>query len=328
MAAAAAAGADVVARTAKGSSVTLRNDRRLGFAGVLACALALCAALACSRPPPGTFATPEEAMQAIADLAGTGDKRKSEEIFGASGVELLSSGDPEADREDALKVKELIQQKLAFEDFGEGKIALIGDDAWPFPIPLAQQEERWRFDTDAGREELLNRRIGRNELLAIASLHAYVDAQREYFAQGHDGNPPAFARKFLSSEGLHDGLYWPTVEGGAESPIGPLLADADVERRAATAGADPFHGYYFRILESQGANAPGGERSYLDAAGQMTAGFAAIAWPAKHGNSGIMTFLVGLQGIVFQKDLGPDTDTAAAAITVFDPDSSWNPTPD
>lgn len=324
----AAAGADVVARAAKGSSVTLRNDRRLAFAGVLACALALCAALACTRPPPGTFATPEEAMQAIADLAGTGDKQKTEEIFTASGVELLSSGDPENDREDALKVKALIQQKVAFEDFDGGKIALIGDDAWPFPIPLVQQEERWRFDTDAGREELLNRRIGRNELLAIASLHAYVDAQREYFAQGRDGNPPAFARKFVSGEGLHDGLYWPASDGEVESPIGPLLADADIERREATAGADPFNGYYFRILESQGADAPGGARSYLDAAGVMTAGFAAIAWPAKHGNSGVMTFLVGQQGIVFQRDLGADTDGAVAAITTYDPDSSWNPTPD
>jgi hypothetical protein len=294
----------------------------LGFAAALG------AALACTRTPPGTFATPEEAMQALADLAGTGDKQKAEEIFTPSGVELLSSGDPAADREDALKVKQLINEKLAFEDHDGSKIALIGNDAWPFPIPLVEETGRWRFDTEAGREELLNRRIGRNELLALASLHAYVDAQHEYVAQGRDGQPPAYARKFVSDEGKHDGLYWQVAEGEPESPIGPLLADADVERRKASEDAEPFNGYFFRILEAQGKDAPGGERSYLDAAGAMTAGFAAIAWPAKYGNSGIMTFSVGMQGIIFQKDLGADTANAVTAITAYDPDSSWNPTPD
>jgi hypothetical protein len=298
------------------------------FALGLGFALALGAAFACTRTQPGTFATPEEAMQALADLAGTGDTQKSEEIFTPSGVELLSSGDPADDREDALKVKQLIHEKLAFEDHEASKIALIGNAAWPFPIPLVEQAGRWRFDTEAGREELLNRRIGRNELLALASLHAYVDAQHEYFAQGRDGQPPAYARKFLSADGKHDGLYWPAAEAEAESPIGPLLADADVEKRITSAGAEPFNGYYFRILEAQGADAPGGERSFLDAAGQMTVGFAAVAWPAKYGNSGVMSFIVGMPGIIFQKDLGSDTDSAVTAITTYDPDSSWNPTPD
>ena len=294
----------------------------LGFAVVLG------AALACTRPEPGTFATPEEAMQALADLAGTGDKQKAEEIFTPSGVDLLSSGDAAADREDALKVKALILEKVAFEELDGSRIALLGNDAWPFPIPLVPQEGRWRFDTEAGREELLNRRIGRNELLALASLRAYVDAQHEYFAQGRDGHPPAYARKFLSDAGMQDGLYWPAAEGEPESPIGPLLADADVEGRAASAGPEPFNGYYFRILDAQGKDAPGGARSYVDAQGLMTAGFAAIAWPAKYGNSGIMSFLVSQPGIVFQKDLGPETDAAAVATTSYDPDSSWIPTPD
>jgi len=305
----------------------LKNSLREFVLG-LGCAVALGAALACTRPAPGSFATPEEAMQALADLAGTGDKQKAEEIFTPSGVDLLSSGDAADDREDALEVKALILEKVAFEELYGSKIALLGNDAWPFPIPLVPQEGRWRFDTEAGREELLNRRIGRNELLALASLRAYVDAQHEYVAQGRDGQPPAYARKFLSTAGKQDGLYWPAAEGEPESPIGPLLADADIEGRAASEGPEPFNGYFFRILEAQGKGAPGGERSFVDGEGLLTGGFAAVAWPAKHGNSGIMSFLVNQQGVVFQKDLGPETDTAAAAITAYDPDSNWTPTPD
>ena len=165
-------------------------------------------------------------------------------------------------------------------------------------------------------------------LLALASLHAYVDAQREYFAGGWAGKPPAYARRIRSSEGAHDGLYWPAGEGEAESPLGPLFAEAARSRAQEAAGPQPFHGYYYRILEAQGRNAPGGARSYLDKKDRLTRGFAAIAWPAKHGNSGIMTFQVNRQGIVFQKDLGPATETAVAAIDAYDPDESWQPTGD
>jgi hypothetical protein len=294
----------------------------LGFA------VALGAALACTRTAPGTFATPEEAMQALADLAGTGDKQKAEEIFTPSGIDLLSSGDAADDREDMLTVKALILEKVAFEELYGSRIALLGNEAWPFPIPLVPQDGRWRFDTEAGREELLNRRIGRNELLVLESLHAYIDAQQEYFAQGRDGQPPAYARKFLSGEGAHDGLYWPAAEGEPESPLGPLLVEASLESRSASAGPKPFNGYYFRILDAQGKSAPGGERSFVDGQGLMTGGFAVVAWPAKYGNSGIMSFLVSQQGVVFEKDLGADTDTAVAAITAYDPDSSWHPTRD
>jgi hypothetical protein len=302
--------------------------RATGLAFVaLAASLTL---LACSRAPQGTFATPEEAMQAIADLAGTGDDKKAEEIFGANGVELLRSGDEADDRADALRVKAMILEKVAFEDTDEStKVALLGNDAWPFALPLTRVDGRWRFDSEAGREELLNRRIGRNELQVLASLHAYVDAQREYAALPRDGKPAGYARKFLSSEGAHDGLYWPAAEGEEPSPLGPLLADATEERaQNAEAGPQPFHGYYFRILEAQGKSAPGGERSYLDEKGAMTKGFAAVAWPAKYENSGVMTFQVNQQGIVFQKDLGAETESAVAAITAYDPDESWTPTPD
>lgn len=283
---------------------------------------------ACSPAPPGTYATPEEALETLAEHAGSGDEKKTIEMFGADALDMFDSGDPVADHEDALRIKAMIREKLAFEDLDEKtKGAIIGSEEWLFPLPLVQEDGRWRFDVDAGREELLNRRIGRNELLALAALHAYVDAQREYVTNGQDGKPPAYARRFRSSEGAHDGLYWPVAEGEEESPIGPLYADS-TDERLQNADPQPFHGYYFRILEGQGKSAPGGERSYLDKKGLMTRGFAAIGRPAKYDNSGVMTFLVNQQGIVFQKDLGAETETAAAAISVYDPDESWHPTPD
>ena len=291
--------------------------------GVLMATLA-----ACSPAPPGTYATPEEALQALGEHAGSGDAKKTEEMFGAEALDMFDSGDPVADHEDALRVKAMIGEKVTFEDIDETtKAAVIGNEEWLFPLPLVKEKGRWRFDAAAGREELLNRRIGRNELLALASLHAYVDAQREYFTKGRDGKPAAYARRFRSTEGAHDGLYWAVAPGEAESPIGPLYADA-ADERLKDASPQPFHGYYFRILEGQGKNAPGGERSYLDKKGLLTRGFAAIGRPAKYGNSGIMTFQVNQQGIVFQKDLGAETETVADAINVYDPDESWLPTPD
>jgi hypothetical protein len=299
-----------------------------GFHLALAAVMGLAALAACSRAPAGTFSTPEDAVQALAELIGSGDSRKAEVMFGKDGVELLKSGDDVADQEDAARVKAMILEKVAFEDLDEKtKAVVIGNEDWPFAVPLVLEEGRWRFDAAAGREELLNRRIGRNELLALASLHAYVDAQREYRSMGRDGKPAAYARRFRSSEGARDGLYWPVAEGEEESPLGPLYADA-ADEQLKDAGPQPFHGYYFRILEGQGKNAPGGERSYLDKKGNMTGGFAAIGRPAKYGNSGIMTFLVNQQGLIFQKDLGADTEAAAAAITAYDPDDSWHPTGD
>lgn len=293
-----------------------------------AAAAILATLAACSPAPAGTYKTPEEAVQAVADLVGTGDMKKWEEMFGASGVDLLQSGDEDADREDALHVKELILEKVAFEDKDEKtKIVLMGNEGWPFAIPLVLESDRWHFDSEAGREELLSRRIGRNELDALASLHAYVDAQREYVMKSRDGKVPAYARRFLSSEGAHDGLYWPAAEGEEESPLGPLYAEA-AKDDAQESGPQPFNGYYFRSLEGQGKSAPGGERSYLDKKGQLTLGFAALAWPAKYGNSGVMSFMVNQQGLIFQKDLGAETEAAIAAISAYDPDESWTPTGD
>lgn len=296
---------------------------------LIACAAGLLGVLlstSCKRVEPGTFATPEEAVRALADLVGTGDERRAEEIFGPGSIDIFRSGDEAEDQKAAARVKQLIAEKVAFDEMDANtRVALFGAKAWPFPIPLVKSGERWRFDTAAGREELLNRRIGYNELATLASLHAYVDAQKEYFAAGRDGNPPAFAQRFLSSEGRRDGLYWPAAEGEEESPLGDLLAQAAADYDGEP---QPFHGYFFRILTGQGKSAPGGERSYLDKKGLMTGGFAALAWPAKHGNSGVMTFLVNHRDIVYQKDLGPETATAIAAIQTFDPDRSWEPTGD
>lgn len=302
-------------------SVPLFRDR--------AGAMLLClVAFGCSAAGPGHFETPDAAIRAVSDVIGTGDEKRVEEIFGAGSLELFRSGDPVADLEDALRVKALINEATAFDYLDDRTaVVLLGAEEWPFAIPLVSDGQTWRFDIDAGREELLNRRIGENELFTIAALNAYVDAQREYQSESRDGKPPMFAAKLMSSEGRHDGLYWPAADGEEPSPMGEMVASASADGYAVTGepGA-PFHGYRFRILTRQGKAAPGGEMDYVDANGQLTGGFAAIAWPAKHGNSGVKTFLVNHRGIVFEKDLGPDTEALASAITSFDPDPTWTPT--
>jgi len=279
----------------------------------------------CSRPDPGLFETPEAAVQALSDLIGKHDDQAIEAIFGPGSPELFHSGDDDADRADAARVKEMILAKVAFEDFDDNtKIALFGEDAWPWPIPLINDGKGWRFNTAEGREELVNRRVGRNELWTLSAMHEIVDAQREYHAVPRDGNPQAFAQFFISSEGKQDGLYWPTADGEEPSPLGDLAAESDATRD----DPQPFHGYFYKLLRQQGTGAPGGERSYLDAAGLLTGGFAVIAWPAKYGNSGVMTFITNHRGLVWQKDLGADTATIAAAVDSYDPDASWSPTSD
>lgn len=310
-----------------------RTTRALCLATLLA-ASGACAATsnsATSNSTNASFETPDQAMRALADCVGSPDSRGAEALFGADAVDLLSSGDEVADRADAEQVQKAIREKLAFEECGaDTKVALIGAEAWPFPIPLVAKNGRWQFDVDGGLEEIANRRIGRNELATLATLHEYVDAQREYAATGHDGNEPQFARRVLSTAGKHDGLYWPVAEGETESPLGPLIAAAVDEGYGAAkaGGVSAFHGYHFRMLTSQGKHAPGGEKDYVDEKGAMKRGFALLAWPAKYGNSGVMTLLVGPQGIVYEKDLGEGTDAAVAQIKSFDPDESWSPTGD
>ena len=297
---------------------------RIGLLGLGLFAIGLSLAR-CARQDPGLFATPEDAVQALAELTGRQDAQRVEAIFGPGSVDMFKSGDDEADREDAAHVKAMIETGVEFEDFDEDtKIALFGDDVWPWPIPLVRVDGGWRFDTAAGRDELLNRRIGRNELWTLTALHEIVDAQREYRSESRDGGPPAYAQRFLSADGKRDGLYWPVGKDEALSPLGELLADSDAQRDTPR----PFHGYFYRMLTRQGEAAPGGARDYLDESALLTGGFAVVAWPAKYGNSGVMTFITNQRGLVFEKDLGPETESAAEAIEAYDPDDSWAPTGD
>jgi hypothetical protein len=284
--------------------------------------------LAGCAAPLASFASPDEALQAL--LASAEDHAKAEELLGPGGFDVLLSGDEVADRNDLAAVRALIREKVQFEDDGSADrvTALLGHDGWPLPLPLQRDEGRWRFDVDAGREEILNRRIGRNELATIATLRACVQAQREYAAAARDGQRPAFAAQWFSSEGKHDGLYWPAKDGEPESPLGPLLAAAAAEGYRRAEQPIPYHGYHYRILTGQGPAGPGGERSYLDASGRLTGGFAFIAWPATYGNSGIMTFVVNQQGIVFERDLGGDTARVGERVPVYDPDDGWTPVVD
>lgn len=272
------------------------------------------------------FATPGAAIDEMLVLIEARDDARLEAVFGPGAPELFHSGDDEADREDILRVREMIEFDVAFDEYDEDTlVALFGESQWPWPIPLVREGDGWRFDTDSGREELLNRRIGRNELWTLTALHEIVDAQREYLRKMPNGGTPAYAQRFLSSEGQRDGLYWATEEDEEPSPLGGLLAESDVKHSVEPT---PFHGYYYRLLLERGPDAPGGARSYIDEEGLMTGGFAVIAAPATYGNSGVMTFITDQRGVVYQKDLGEDTEQLAQNIESFNPDESWTPTAD
>ena len=295
------------------------------FVVITACQFALAATPAKQK----SFASPEEAVKAALAAAKKNDDKELLAIFGAQAKDLMFSGDAVADKQRRERFLAAYDEKNTLVSEGESRIITVGNDAWPFPIPLIKVSGGWQYDTEAGREEIENRRIGINEIQALATLHAVVDAQREYFAGRHDGRTGVYAKRVISSKGKQDGLYWPTPEGKKPSPLGPLIGEATAEGYSTdNTEPKPFHGYYYRVLTAQGPNASGGAKSYLDAKGVMTKGFAMVAWPAKHGNSGLMTFLVDHKGIVFQKDLGEQTSAAAGAITAFDPDDTWAPTGD
>ncbi|HEX5051186.1 MAG TPA: DUF2950 domain-containing protein [Planctomycetota bacterium] len=280
---------------------------------------------ACASAPL-TFESPEAAVQALVDSAE--DKARAEELLGPGGFEALRSGDEVADHEDIDTVRGLIREKVAFATDGDVCTALLGNDGWPLPLPLVKVGDRWRFDVEAGLDEILSRRVGRNELSTIETLRACVEAEREYAALTSDAKGSMYAAKVLSSPGKKDGLYWPVGEGETPSPLGPLVAEAATQGYDRTEASEPapYQGYYYRILTRQGADAPGGARDYEDKDGALRFGFAFLAWPATYGNSGVMTFLVNQQGIVFERDLGADTASAAKKIDSYDPDESWRPT--
>lgn len=251
-------------------------------------------------------------------------------LLGPESRELVYSGDAVADDSGRERFVLHYDRYHAIEMDGADRATLvIGDKRWPFPIPVIRQGDAWRFDTGAGRSEILDRRIGRNELGAITAVRAIVDAQRDYVARvpGGDG-VVEYARKFISSAGMRDGLYWPAAAGEPESPIGPLLARARAEGYEDGYGeAEPYHGYFYKFLARQGPAAADGAYEYM-ADGRMIGGFALVAFPASYGSSGIMTFIVNQDGIVYQKNLGPETVEAARVMDTFDPDASWTRVPD
>jgi len=270
------------------------------------------------------FARPEEALTALLNASRAGDQAQVLAILGPGGEDVISSGDPVEDRNARDRVLTAAKHGTRLETLPSGEVIVhVGPQDWPLPIPLVKDGNEWRFDTASGLQEVMNRRIGRNELTAINASRVYVDAQREHLKREGD-----YAQKVRSDAGKHDGLYWEDPTGKHPSPLGPLFAEASAEgygQQGADAGPQPYHGYVFRILTQQGANAPGGAKSYVKD-GKMTGGFALVAYPAEHGSSGVMTFVVGPQGIVYQKDLGDKTTDVAKAMTAFDPDATWMPT--
>lgn len=281
--------------------------------------------------PPLRFESPDAAAMALIEAAAEEGHDALFDVLG-SDLERLVSGDPVADAADRERFVELAQADAQIEDeTDESAILVVGPEDWPFPIPLAKDDQGWYFDTQAGIEEILDRRIGLNELHAIATVRAFVDAQREYAAADPDGDGVhAFAARLWSTEGTKDGLYWPSQEGEPESPMGPLVAQAVEEGyqvREEGEGPRPYHGYYFKVLTAQGPRAPGGAKSYLKD-GQLTEGVALLAWPASYGNSGVMSFQVNQRGMVYEADLGEDTATAAASIDAYDPGEGWEPVVD
>jgi len=292
---------------------------------VSALILAASAWAAESLPPRG-FSTPEEAAKVLVDAARVGDAAGLAAIFGSAGSDIVSSGDPVEDENDRKTFVDLAGGKLRIERVGEDQAVLfLGPDDWPFPIPLVRSSDTWGFDVEKGREELLDRRIGRNELNVLKVMEAYLQAQAEYASQDRDGDQVAeYAQKIRSEPGQFDGLFWETAVNEPASPLGPLVADARAEGYRAKNAEQPrpYHGYYYRILTRQGGQAPGGKYSYI-INGNMIAGFALLAFPAEYGSSGIMSFIVNQQGNIYQKDLGSKTKQIAATLNEYNPDSSW-----
>jgi len=273
-----------------------------------------------------TFASAEEAVKALVSAARNNDDSGLLAIFGADGKDLIFSGDKVADKQRRKNFLAAYDEQNKLVPEGDSMILIIGKNEFPYPIPLAKKGETWFFDTKKGKEEVLNRRIGENELYTIQSCLAVVDAQREYAMVDHDGDGlREYAEKFASDSGKQNGLFWKTKEGENHSPLGELLVKAKAEgysKKGSKGNPVTYHGYFYKILRAQGKNAPGGAYDYI-INGNMIGGFAVVAWPAKYGNSGVMTFIVNHDGLVYQKVLGNNTAKIAQAMKLYDPDKTW-----
>jgi Protein of unknown function (DUF2950) len=308
-----------------------RGTSCLRAAAVLAAAAALRIAAGYAGPQPRgeSFRTPEDAAKALVAAAKADDVRGLLQILGPAARPILITGDPVADRTVRQKFAANAAERMRVVSDSKRPgwmVVEVGQSRWPTPIPLVRVNGAWRFDVDAGKHEILMRRIGDNELSAIEICRGYVEAQDEYADRERAaGKAPQFAQTFFSSPGRRDGLYWKSDDPEDQSPIAEIVAKAISEGYRTT--GTPYHGYYFRILKEQGPHAPGGAKSYVDN-GAMSRGFALIAWPSDYGSTGVMTFLVDKTGIVYQRDLGPQTTAVASAMTAYDPDEKWTPVPD
>ena len=322
----------VVAAKGKTMKRTMSNGKIATFAMCLAMIFSLSPAVAAEAAAKSSaqlqtfYPSPEDAAKALHDAVETHDNGMIYKVLGPGSAQLIYTGDEVADQQMREHFLARYEQSLKFERTGDTKATiLVGENESPFPFPLVKGAQGWYFDAKAGAEELINRRIGENELYTIKFCLAYGDAQREYAEQDRDGDGMIeYAQKFLSSKGKRDGLYWPTVLGEPNSPLGLLAARAKREGYSVKGGGpEPFHGYYYKILTGQGKDAAGGAYDYI-VKGHMIGGFALIAYPALWGSSGVMTFTCNHDGVVFEKNLGPRTDELAMKITRFNPDASWS----
>jgi hypothetical protein len=303
---------------------------------VLAAALiALSVSLSCGAPEPQpqpqtqqrTFDTPEAAASTLVDVVKAGKLDELLRLFGPDGKELIEDSDPATGRRHREVFLAAAAERWHLADEGADKrVIVVGNEDWPFPIPLVKDGAAWRFDTAAGKEEVIDRRIGKNELAVIQICRTYVAAQRAYALRGHDGKRPGlYAKAFRSSTGKQDGLYWPFKRGERMSPLGDLVAQAATEgRELGTETRMPFHGYYFKILTAQGPAARGGAKDYV-VKGELGGGFGLVAWPAEYDSTGVMTFVVNQDGTLHEADLGPDSDGRETKIASYDPDPKWKP---
>jgi hypothetical protein len=271
-----------------------------------------------------TFSSPSEAVKELVDAARSGDAAQLVPIIGQGAADIISSGDLGAAKQVLADFVKAYSENHSLSIEAQGyEVLEVGHGTWPFPFPIVRDGKVWYFDIERGEEEILDRRVGRNELGAIAVCEGYVQSQVEYALNGHDGSSTGiYAQRIHSNPGKHDGLYWASSDGEPKSPMGPLVASAAEDSKQSAESPVAYHGYLYKILTEQGPNAPGGGKNYI-VDGKLTGGFALITFPAQYGSSGVMTFIVNQDGVVYQQDLGEQTDELAPKITAYNPDSSW-----